>query len=131
MDVSFTWLLKITKRSKSRGESLAVAQVLLCQVGSKNGMVLCVYMESSWFLVSRLVCRLIPEPRSHRASGTSLPQHGSHCLATPGTVDLNLSATVAPGRLIQYIELFCRMICSKRKCFQFLLLAVAGSPQFL
>ncbi len=36
-----------------------MVQVLLCQVGSRVGMVLCIYIESSWFLVSQLGFHLI------------------------------------------------------------------------
>lgn len=44
-----------TKKIKSSSVGLAVVQVLLCQVDSTVGMVLCFYIESSWFLVSQLV----------------------------------------------------------------------------
>lgn len=85
MRYEITWWLKITKRIKSRGVSLDVAQVLLCQVGSRDGIVLYVYIESSWFLVSWLVCRLIPGPGLARPlahllfipAQLSLPRHAS------------------------------------------------------
>lgn len=95
----------MTKTRKSGKVCPAGVGILLCQVGSGVGMVLCVYIESSWFLVSQPVFLLIPHPYTRKAPNSSsfyLPtstQHGSPHLATVDTADLSLISS--QGRLIQ------------------------------
>lgn len=66
-------------RSRIGSASLAVAQVLLCQVDSRDGMVQCVHIERRRFLLSTAV----PPPHASplNSPGLSLifsvPQHDS------------------------------------------------------
>lgn len=119
----------------------AVVQVLLCQANSKVGMVLCVYIESSWFLVSWLVVHFIPYPsqpaRPPNSSSLYLPastQQRSFSIATSDKVVVNLmSSQGAPERLWIYRnrKVLLQLVIKLSHGFPHLLQNLAGPFQLL
>lgn len=119
----------------------AGVQVLLCQADSRVGMVLCVYIESSWFLVSRPVFHLIPHPsqptRPPNSSSHYLPastQQGSFSIATSGKVEVSLvSSQGAPEGLQIYRnrKVLLQLVIKLSHCFPDLLQNLAGPFQSL